>query len=292
MAEPALINEDELLVTAVVGEVTSPSMGTNPYEVGADGVPVVPVGAGGVCYNVKVGMSALGWAGDQVEPGVSIANEVGPANDALNVFACVGNRAVVHSGAAATAEGVVVGKHEAFMGYKHVLVHVDDAALERVVPGDRFLVRAHGRGMRVDGLPQVACHSLGLALWRAWAPQLSTGRLALRVTRVLPPEVMGMGSGRMSAATSVALQRGVPVSESEDSLEGLRLGDLVAVRDWDATFYTGYREGALTVGVVACGDSPILGNGPGMTLLVSAPDGAIVPEIDSEANIADLLRLM
>ncbi len=36
-------------LTAVVGEVTSPSMGMNPYEVAADGTPVVPVGAGGVC---------------------------------------------------------------------------------------------------------------------------------------------------------------------------------------------------------------------------------------------------
>lgn len=287
MSEAARINEDELLVTAVVGRATSPSMTVNPYEVGAEGNPVVPVGAGGICLNVHVGMDALGWAGDQVEPGVSIANEAGPANEALNVFACVGNRAVVRSGDAAGAAGVVTGKHEAFMGYKHVLVHLDGSALEQVVPGDTFVVRAHGRGMRVDGLPQVACHSLSPELWRAWAPLVEGGRLAVRVTRVLPPEVMGMGTGRVSAVTSVALQRGVPGGE----LDGLRLGDLVAVRDWDATYYTGYREGALTVGVVASGDSPILGNGPGMTLLVSAPDGSLAPEQDADANVAGLLGL-
>ncbi len=287
MSEAARINEDELLVTAVVGRATSPSMTVNPYEVGAEGNPVVPVGAGGICLNVHVGMDALGWAGDQVEPGVSIANEAGPANEALNVFACVGNRAVVRSGDAAGAAGVVTGKHEAFMGYKHVLVHLDGSALEQVVPGDTLVVRAHGRGMRVDGLPQVACHSLSPELWRAWAPLVEGGRLAVRVTRVLPPEVMGMGTGRVSAVTSVALQRGVPGGE----LDGLRLGDLVAVRDWDATYYTGYREGALTVGVVASGDSPILGNGPGMTLLVSAPDGSLAPEQDADANVAGLLGL-
>jgi len=287
VSDLARINGDELLVTAVVGEVTSPSMAVNPYEVGAGGEPVVPVGAGGVCYNVKVGMDALGWAGDQVEPGVSIANPAGPANEALNVFACVGNRVRVRTGDAAGAEGVVTGKHEAFMGYKHVLVHVDDAALGRLVPGDTLVVRAHGCGMRVDGLPQVACHSLAPELWQAWAPSLDGDRLVLRATRVLPPEVMGMGTGRVSAVTSVALQRGVP----DGGLEGLRLGDLVAVRDWDATYYTGYRKGALTVGVVACGDSPILGNGPGMTLLASAPDGSLVPEVDGDANIAGLLGL-
>ena len=291
MSEAARINESELLVTAVVGEVTSPSMAANPYEVDADGRPVVPVGIGGVCYNVKVGMSALGWAGDQVEPGVSIANSSGPANEALNVFACVGNRAVVRSGDAAGVEGVVVGKHEVFMGAKHVLVHLDDGALERVVPGDGVLVRAHGRGMRVEGKPEVACHSLGPELWRTWAPELRGGLLTVRVTRVLPPEVMGMGSGRVSAVTSVALQRGVPANGADDGLEELRLGDLVAIRDWDATYYTGYRDGALTIGVVACGDSPVLGNGPGMTLLLSAPGGFIRPEVDPEANIAGLLRL-
>jgi hypothetical protein len=284
---PARINVDELLVTAVVGEVTSPSMGSNPYEVGADGMPAVPVGVGGICYNVRVGMSALGWAGDQVEPGVSIANPAAAANEALNVFACVGNRVVVRSGDGAGSAGVVVGKHEAFMASKHVLVHLGDGALERVVPGDSFLVRAHGRGMRVECLPQVACHSLGPDLWNAWAPEVRDERLALRVTRVFRPEVVGMGSGRVSAMTSVALQG----DGAGRGPEELRLGDIVAIRDWDATYYTGYREGALTVGVVVCGDSPILGNGPGVTLLVSAPDGAIVPELDTAANIAELLGL-
>jgi Domain of unknown function (DUF4438), N-terminal/Domain of unknown function (DUF4438), C-terminal len=287
VTEPARINEDELLVTALVGEATSPSMGTNPYEVGADGVPAVPVGVGGICYNVRVGMSALGWAGDQVEPGVSIANPIAAANEALNVFACVGNRVVVRSGEAAGSEGVVAGKHEAFMASKHVLVHLGDPALGQVVPGDSFLVRAHGRGLRVEGLPQVACHSLGPDLWNAWAPEVRDGRLALSVTRVLAPEVVGMGSGRVSAITSVALQG----EGAGKSLKDLRLGDIVAIRDWDASYYTGYREGALTVGVVASGDSPILGNGPGVTLLVSAPDGLIVPEVDVGANIAEMLRL-
>jgi hypothetical protein len=283
----ARINEDELVVTAVVGEVTSPSMGSNPYEVGGDGTPVVPIGVGGISYNVRIGMSALGWAADQVEPGVSLANRVAAANEALNVFACVGNRAVVRSGDAAGSEGVVVGKHEAFMASKHVLVHLADPAVEQVVPGDTFLVRAHGRGMQVKGLPQVACHSLGPELWDSWAPKVRDGHLVLRVTRVLPPEVVGMGSGRVSAITSVALQ----AAGAGEGLDGLRLGDLVAIRDWDATYYTGYRENAMTVGVVASGDSPILGNGPGVTLLVSAPEGTLVPELDADANIAGMLGL-
>ena len=87
MSEIAATNDGELLVTKLVGDVTSPSLSShNPYEVGADGAPFVPVGAGGVCYTVKVGMSALGWAADQVEPGVSIANPAPAANDELLVL--------------------------------------------------------------------------------------------------------------------------------------------------------------------------------------------------------------
>lgn len=283
----ATINRAELLRTALVGDVTSPVMGINPYDVTADGMPFVPVGAGGVCYTVKVGMSATGWAADQVEPGVSIANPVDAANEALLIYACVGNRVTVRSGGGAGASGVVTGKHEAFHAYKHVLVHVDDDARDLIVPGDRFVVSAEGRGMTVDGLAEITCHSLGPDLWTAWAPELRDGALALRVTHVLPPEVVGMGSGRVSGATSVALQAGVT-----DELENLHIGDIVAIRDWDATHYTGYYEDRVIVGVVTTGDSPVLGNGPATTILLSGPAAAFDFQVDDSANIASLLSLV
>jgi uncharacterized protein DUF4438 len=284
---PAPINDNELLRTVVVGDVTSPELPSmNPYEVSADGAPFVPVGAGGVCYTVKVGMPARGWAADQVEPAASIANASPPANEALSVFACVGNRAHVRSGTAAGAEGVVVGKHEAFHAYKHVLVHFADDVLEQLVPGDTIRVAACGRGLTVDGFPDVACHSLGPELWQAWAPEAADGRLRMRVTHVLPPEVVGMGSGRVSAVTSVALQ-----PEPAGGLEHLRIGDLVAIREWDAAYITGYHEDRLTIAVVTTGDSPSLGNGPATTVLLSGPAGQLEPVVDAGANLRDVLEL-
>jgi hypothetical protein len=266
-------------------------MAENPYEVGADGTPFVPVGAGGICYNVKVGMAAMGWAADQVEPGVSISNPDPAANDALAVFACVGNPVTVRTGAAAGATGTVIGKHESFRAYKHVLVHVADDVLEEVAPGDALLVRACGRGMAVASAPGIACHSLGPELWRAWGPGEEDGRVSVAVTRVLPPEVVGMGSGRVAAATSFAVQTKDEDVVREHGLGDLRLGDLVAVRDWDATHYTGYREGGLTVGVVASGDSPLAGNGPAVTVLLSAADGSLEARLDAEANLAAILGI-
>jgi Domain of unknown function (DUF4438), N-terminal/Domain of unknown function (DUF4438), C-terminal len=284
-------NLEELVVTAVTGEVTTPVMSENPYEVGADGTPFVPVGAGGICYNVRVGMGAMGWAADQVEPGVSIANPDPAANDALAVFACVGNPVAVRTGAAAGAAGTVIGKHESFRAYKHVLVHVDDETLERIAPGDELLVRACGRGMAVAGAPGIACHSLGPELWRAWRPAGTDGGLAVAVARILPPEVVGMGSGRVAAATSFAVQTKDAGVAREHRLADLRLGDIVAVRDWDATHYTGYRDGGVTVGVVASGDSPLAGNGPAVTVLLSAGDGSLEPRLDADANLATILGL-
>ena len=277
-----IINGNELLRTALVGDVTSPVMGVNPYDVTADGVPFVSVGAGGICYTVRVGDAAGGWAADQVEPGASIANPDPAANEALLLYACVGNRVTVRTGAAAGAAGIVTGKHEAFHAYKHVLVHFDPDVLDALVPGDRLLVHACGRGMRIEDRPEIACHSLGPELWEAWA---ATGE-RLRVTRVLAPEVVGMGSGRVSGATSVALQTG-----ADEALDGLRIGDLVAVRDWDATYITGYHEDRVTVGVVSTGDSPVLGNGPATTILLSGPAAAFDFEVDAGANLADLLDL-
>jgi uncharacterized protein DUF4438 len=282
----AAINRHELLRTALVGDVTSPVMGVSPYDVTADGIPFVPVGTGGVCYTVAVGDAASGWAADQVEPGASIANPEAAANEALLVYACIGNRVTVRSGAAAGAAGVVTGKHEAFHAYKHVLVHLARDALDELVPGDRLVVHATGRGMTVDGAPEITCHSLGPELWDAWAPERVDGRLAVRVARILAPEVVGMGSGRVSGATSIALQTG-----ADRALEGLRIGDLVAVADWDATYYTGYHEGRMTVGVVSTGDSPVLGNGPATTILLSGPTASLEPRLDDGANLADLLEL-
>jgi hypothetical protein len=280
-----LINGKELLRTALVGDVTNPVMTVNPYDVDADGAPFVSVGAGGVQYRVKVGMPASGWAADQVEPGASIANPAPAANEALLVYACVGNRAVVRTGAAAGAGGVVVGKHEAFHAYKHVLVHFEDDVLANLVPGDRVVVEAEGRGMSLRDRPRIACHSLSPGLWDAWAPETDGASLRVRVTRILPPEVVGMGSGRVSAATSIALQCGFA------ELDGLRIGDVVAIREWDATYVTGYHEEFVTIAVVATGDSPVLGNGPAATILLSAPAGELEPVVDADANLATLLPL-
>ena len=74
-------------------------------------------------------------------------------------------------------------------------------------------------------------------------------------------------------------------------LESLRLGDLVAIIDADHSFGRIYRQGAISLGVVIHTNCVTAGHGPGVTTLMTSPDGKIVPQLDKKANIASLLNI-
>src|SRR5205823_6030360 len=56
-------------------------------------------------------------------------------------------------------------------------------------------------------------------------------------------------------------------------LEGLRIGDLVAVADADHRFGRGYPPGFLAIGVISTGQCMLFGHGPGPSSLMSGPGG-------------------
>lgn len=287
----AAANPLQLVQTTLAGEVTSPELRETPYQVAAGGEAFVPVGCGGIRYNVRVGMSAFKWVGDQVQPGASIANSLPGPNRALSTYSCVGNVVTVRSGAAAGAKGVVTGKHELFNTFQQVLIDLPAGAIELLAPGDQVVVHAIGRGLQSESAPEIVMHSLGPQLWEAWGPQRSGRGLSVRVAQVLPARLVGIGSGRVSAATSITVQTPDSVLAEIPSLRKLRLGDLVAIPDWDGAFNTGYREGSLLVGVVVHGASRLPGYGVGVTILMSARDGRLETVVDPTANLAELLGI-
>ncbi|MEW6724041.1 MAG: DUF4438 domain-containing protein [Bacillota bacterium] len=59
------------------------------------------------------------------------------------MLACLGNEAIVVSGKAEGARGVVTGKHG---GAERVMVDFDRETMEKIVIGDKVLIRAHGAG--------------------------------------------------------------------------------------------------------------------------------------------------
>lgn len=281
-------NEAQLIEQSVLGEV-SPPVSRGTWRVTPSGVPTMLPGVGGITYNCKVGDSALDWAADHVEPGVSIKTQNELANAALNTLACVGNVARVVSGDAKGAEGVVTGKHG---GIEHVLVDFPDSALTTLAIGDKVQVRARGLGLKIVDMPHIALMNLTPELLARIAPERDADRLKVRVTHCIPAALMGSGLGQMHTFSGdYDVQLFDDAAVREHGLDDLRLGDLVAIHDADHTFGRVYMSGAVSIGVVVHSCCTTAGHGPGITSLMSSREGKIVPVIERSANIAVYLKI-
>jgi len=282
-------NFEDVVMISVVGQITAPGRGASPYTVSYAGEPQVLPGTGGIVYNVRVGDRAIGWASDHMEPGVTIKNKDAQENGGLNVLACVGNDAYVVAGEARGARGTVTGKHG---GAEHVMVDFTPDVLERLVIGDRIQVRAYGRGLRLTDAPEVKLLNMSVQLLRVLPLEVTDGVVEIPVAGIVPPELMGSGVGHSPERGDYDIQTHDREVLAEHGLAGLRLGDLVAIRDQDHSFGRGYRKGGWVIASVSHSDSFIAGHGPGVTTLMSSATGHIRPRLATEGvNIADLLGL-
>lgn len=282
------LNEDRLVMVSVMGEVSPPSSRL-PYRVGFDGVARALPGAGGICYNVKVGDRAFGWAGDHVEPGASLKLKDQNENSGLNTLACVGNEVRVVSGDAKGAVGTVTGKHG---GIEHVIAFFAPEDLEKMVVGDKVLIKALGSGIEIEGFPGVSVMNASPRLLRDMRIAVEEDHLEVPVVAEVPPELMGSGIGAPTAARGdydITTQDREKLEEL--GLLDLKLGDIVAIKDRSSFYGRSYRRGALEIGVVIHGDSFISGHGPGITTLLTANHGEIRPVISPEANLTAYLDL-
>jgi hypothetical protein len=288
-------NVDKLVKISVFGEVVSPVIGRSVYNISAEGVPMVLPGVGGITYNIRIGDPACGWEADHVEPGVSVENKENDprfgqgANAAFNVLSCVGNEAVVVTGDAKGAKGVVTGKHG---GIEHVLVDFQTETLEKLMLGDKVLVKAFGVGLKLPDFPQIIVMNMDPRFLKALNPKPKGDKLEVPVTHIVPAATMGSGLGTnhtYSGDYDIQLfDKGVI---KKHGLEDLRLGDVVAIMDADHSYGRIYKQGAVSVGIVVHTNCVTSGHGPGVTTLFTSSKGKIVPKIDAKANIATLLKL-
>jgi hypothetical protein len=286
-------NLSSLVKISVLGEIANPAMPglpASPYLVSAEGEPLVVPAFGGIVYNVRLGDRALGWAGELIQPGVSIKNSNAAANVALGVYAALGNRARVVSGAAAGAVGTVVGKSGRFA--EHVICDFAPEALAKMAPGDRVQVQAYGVGLQLVDFPAVQLKSCSPELLDALSPDVSAdGRLVVPVKGVAPSTLAGAGAGLGSENGALNLQTSDPALFAQAGLEDLRFGDIVAVADWDSRYGHGFLRGALAIGVVCQGGSFRSGYGPGIAVIMTSKADRIQPVVTPGANIKELLRL-
>lgn len=288
-------NADKLVRISVMGEVSSPVVSKSIYRISAEGIPKILPGVGGITYNLRVGDFACGWQADHVEPSVSVENKENDvrsgngANIALNVFSCIGNQATIVSGDAKGAKGVVVGKHG---GIEHVLVDFKLEIMEKLIHGDKILIKAFGVGLELVDFPNIKLMNIDPIFLTALNPQAIDSKLQVPVTHIIPAALMGSGLGRTHVYSGdYDLQMFDDKSIRKYGLEDLRIGDLVAILDADHSYGRIYRQGAISIGIVVHTDCIIAGHGPGITSLMTSGNGEIIPKIDKDANIANLLNL-
>jgi hypothetical protein len=288
-------NVDKLVKISVVGEVASPFVSRSVYNVSAAGAPSILPGVGGITYNLRVGDPACGWEADHVEPCVSTENkESDPrngqrANTAFNVLSCIGNEAVVATGDAKGREGVVTGKHG---GIEHVLIDFQPEVLDKLMLGDKILVKAFGLGLKLSDFADVKVMNMDPRFLETLDPKPNGEKLEVPVTHMIPAAIMGSGLGaNQTYSGDYDIQLFDENVIEQYGLEDLRLGDLVAIIDSDHSFGRIYRQGAISVGIVVHTNCVTAGHGPGVTTLMTSSSGKIIPKIDSKANIAYLLKL-
>ncbi len=286
-------NADRLVSVSVMGNIASPSfpgLPAEPYRLDADGKPFLLPTYGSIVYNVSVGDSAYGWLADCIHPGVSISLKDEMGNRGLNLFSCVGNVAVVMSGDAKGAKGVVTGKSGRFS--EHVIVHFDKESRYKMAIGDKINVRSMGVGMDLLDHPDVKLKSCSPELLEYL--EVTTGgdgKLNVPVVGVVPPHLLGAGAGLTSEGGSLHIQSTDKQALKEARLDDLRLGDVVALADYDSSWNHGYLRGAIGIGVVGQGDSPRAGYGPGVTLLMTSVKSGINPIVTPGVNLKSIFNL-
>lgn len=287
-------NLDKLVDVAVSGEAAHPC--ADRHEGTAfDGGAILPGCFSGINFSVKVGDSAFDWAGaDAVEPGVAVENCCDESNAGLVFAACVGNDALILEAAQEGkdkiqgATGTVTGKTSC----GRVLVHFPKRIVERLSVGDSIQIRASGQGLALLDYPDVKCMNLGPRLLKALNPSEKGGQVRIPVTKLIPAALMGKGTGStLPFSGDIDIQSSSPDEVKKLSLEQLRLGDVVAVKQYDATHGGRFHATAVTIGVVVHGASRKAGQGPGINVLMSSPSGAIDAIITRKANLAELLGL-
>ncbi len=279
-------NADQLVEIAVAGQISQPSFRRPEYIPDNDGIAKVLPGMSGVLYNIRVGDPAFFWAGDHVEPGVSVAHKDLSADFALHYLNCIGNRAVVTSGEAKGAVGIVTGEHA------RILIDFEPDVSEMLCIGDSIQLRSKGQGLELLEYPHIKLRKCSPELIDALPiEKISKFKISVPVTMELPIEAMGSGAELNSEYVDQDLMTGDRKLMAELGLDQMKLGDLVAIRNADHRFGRSYREGAVSIALCIHGDSIMTGHGPGILTLMTCEQDAIQWRIDPKANIANYLKI-
>lgn len=279
-------NRHQLVEFCLQAPIHAPTM-LRTYQGTGEGRNVLLPSVGGIVYNFQIGDPCMDLMGDHVEPGVSLKLAEAMENDALMLFACVGNTVEAITGDAKGARGYVTGMHG---GIDHTLCYFKREDLEKMALGDILRIRAWGQGLRLSDYPDVHCMNLDPELLDKMGIVEKDGLLHVPVKAIIPAHLMGSGIGSFSAYTGdYDIMSGDEKTLKEWGLTELCFGDIVFLQDCDTRFGRQYFKGSGTVGVVVHSNCVQAGHGPGVTTLLTACHEKLVPLLDEKANLAHYL---
>lgn len=268
-----------LVSVNLAATVEQASVGPDPYRIDGDGAPYVPAGDGGVVLGVRLGDGVWEHVGDHAAPGACLTHSDPAAAHALSAQACIGNVVTVRTGLAAGERGMVTGKRGEG---GRVIATFAQPVLRRLRPGDQLAVLSRGQGA-ADLVPGVVVRNIDPDLLARLPIEVADGMVSAGVRAIVPSRVAGNGIGRPTPMWDLDLQL-TPATAAPLGAADLRLGDLVAIADVDARFNAGYRRGWQSVGLVVHGGSPQPGHGPGVTVILSGPAGALMAHVEAAGH--------
>lgn len=281
-------NIDKTIKLSVQGKIHHPSYTPSPYRINYDGEPMVLPATGGITYNVKIGDSAFGWAGDHIEPGVSIRNDDVQERNALMTMACIGNTAKVVSGDAKGAVGYVTGLHG---GVDHVVIHFEEKDMENMSIDDKILIKSWGQGLELLDYPEIKIMNIDPELFNNIPMAEENGMIKVPVIAEVPAYLMGSGIGDSSSYKGdYDIMTGDKEEIKRLGIDVLKFGDLVLLKDCDNSFGRGYLKGSVSIGVVVHSDCIKLGHGPGIVPILTCKESKIGSILSQDANIKNWIK--
>jgi hypothetical protein len=283
-------NRDDIVAVAVAGRVSDARISPELLWMDDSGRSCVLPGNGGVVLGLHVGDRIHDLEADHAMVGASIEDLSGDPGEpgALHLLSCLGNRVRDASG---VALGVVAGKRGGLAPRAFppslVAVEATDKRLAALVPGERIVVEAEGRGLGFRDIPEISVANCSPRLLDHLPLQASRGMLEVAVKIIIPSRLAGPGLGQdVWIGDLEIVNRHYPALD----LSELRYGDLVAFQAIDSANNRFYRPGFVSIGVISHGPSKWPGHGPGATIVLSGPAERMAPRPAAEFSVADSLR--
>ena len=278
-------NAKTLIKMVVAGYVSQPSFRSPGYIPDNDGKSVIYPGMFGVVNNVKVGDKAFGWAGDHIEPGVSIDSEHINEHFALHYMVCTGNKAIVRSGEAKGSIGIVTGEHA------RNLVHFEQNTLDKICVGDQIDIITHGRGLKLLDFPDIELKKIDPNLLKSMNLKIVDKKLIVNVAMELPIRIMGSGAELNSEYVDQDLMSGDRSLMKKLKIDQMRLGDLIVINHADHRWGRSFKKDYISIAICIHGDSVMTGHGPGIMTIMTGKRKNLGWKINKKANIKNILKV-